>query len=355
MSERKKNDWKPNPQQREILEALKFECGENKTEFCTEFGNATIGTPSKLTQILDALGLDKVSYFNKIEDPEGLMRDITSFMDDLPELKQRRLISEDTDIFATSHFRAAEIAARACRNKKSAERCIQFIAPTGGSKSYLYAHLSKTLRNEFSMAFVNCRDSWKPATRDLRQRAKMTVLQDICAGLKFRLTGGLEEFKHEDAPAIEDAIVKYLGKRSVLMYIEEGRFLCTYPLNLFIDLLNRTRLVLVVTSTPFADKMRHRYFGDEANQLDRRSEAVIRVSVISPADAGLFFKGVEFENRDACLQEIATAASKFGHFSLISRLTKFFKKIEKPDLADVQSAITKASTEMNHRLEFSNR
>jgi len=145
----KKNEWSPNETQRATLLALQKESGANQAEFCAEFGSSCIGTPSKLSQILDALEAGKTSYFNKIEDPEALMRELAEFMDELPELQQRRMMSEDVKILPLSHFAATAIAARECRDKKSPERAIQYIAPTGGSKSFLFQHLAKKAQERF--------------------------------------------------------------------------------------------------------------------------------------------------------------------------------------------------------------
>jgi hypothetical protein len=351
----KKNEWSPNETQRATLLALQKESGANQAEFCAEFGSSCIGTPSKLSQILDALEAGKTSYFNKIEDPEALMRELAEFMDELPELQQRRMMSEDVKILPLSHFAATAIAARECRDKKSPERAIQYIAPTGGSKSFLFQHLAKKLKNDFSMGFVNCRDSWKPATRDLRQRAKLTVLKDICAGLKIRLGEPLNQFRYDMSTDIEDALVDQLRRKSTLVFIEEGRFLSTYPLNLFIDLLNRTKMVLVLTCTPLANVAWHRYYPDEANQIDRRTHAVVRVSVISPADAGLFFGEDQFADRASALKLIADSASNFGHYSLVARLQKFLQRDTAATQDRVESAITKVSRELNRNLKFATR
>lgn len=347
-----KNDWKPNAEQRCVLEALDKASAGNRSEFCERYGNAAIGTPAKLSQILDALEENKGSYFNKIEDAEGLMKDLTDFMDELPAMIARGAQVPDGSVHALSTFKAVDIAARECREKNNPERCIQYIAPTGGSKSFLYPYLAKKLKNEFTIAFVNCRDAWRPATRDLRQRSKLIVLKDLCVGLRVRLREELRGFRNDDAPAIEDALVENLGKRKVIVFIEEGRFLSSYALNLFIDLLNRTWIVLINTSTPYASACWHRYYPDEADQLDRRTHAVIRVSKVIPSDAALFFGDQKFENKDAALKVIAESASEFGHYSLISRMPKFLKRTEVAGEQDVKDAITKAAREVNRGTKF---
>lgn len=354
MSQRK-NDWQPNAEQRAVLLQLKAESEGNQAEFHREYGNETIGSAGKLSQILDALEEGRVSYFNKIHDPEALMEDLIEFMDNLPRQKRQKFMAVETVIHPLSYFEAAVKAARRCKDRQTPERCLQYIGPTGASKSTLYAYLRLKLKNDFTLAFVNCRDSWRPASPNLRQRAKLVVLQDLCDGLKIRLPEELRRLKLEDAPAIEDLIVDNLQKRSVLMYLEEGRFLRTYALNLFIDLLNRTRVVLLVTNTPVANRAIHQYCPDEADQLDRRSAAVIRVSKIAETDAGMFFEAGQFEDREAALTIIADSASQFGHFSLISRVQKRLAKTTGATLAEVEAAITKAGLEMNRHKQFARR
>lgn len=362
-----KNNWQPNEEQREVLLKLKAEAGDNQAEFVREFGNETIGTASKLSQILNALEENEPSYFQKITNPEALMLDIAEFVDDLPRQKREKFTVMETVVKPISHFVAAANAARSLKNVKTAERCFQYIGPTGSSKSTLFGYLQKELKNDYTLALVNCRDSWRPATRDLRQRAKTVVLKDICDGLKIRIPSEFRQTKHgsestakdqirlDAVPAVEDLIVENLQRRAVLLFLEEGRFLRTYAINLLIDLLNRTKLVLVITNTPFANKSMHQYCPDEADQLDRRTRAVFRISKIIAKDVGLFFDKDQFAERDAALEVLANAASEFGHYSLISRVAKRLENSSDTTLAELEQAITKASREMNRNKEFAKR
>ncbi|HTB85994.1 MAG TPA: hypothetical protein VK742_20280 [Candidatus Sulfotelmatobacter sp.] len=362
-----KNNWKPNPEQRLVLLKLKAESGDNQNEFVRDFGNETIGTPSKLSQILDALDEDATSYFNKINDPETLMADVTEFVDDLPRQKREKFSVVETVIKPISYFVGAAKMARALKNVKTAERCFQYIGPTGASKSTLFPYLQKELKNDFTMGLVNCRDSWRPSSRDMRQRAKTVVLKDICDGLKIRIpeeyrqtrhgsgTDTKDQIKLDSVPAVEDMIVDFLQKRPYLIFLEEGRFLRTYALNLFIDLLNRSKLVLFITNTPIADKNMHAYCPDEADQLDRRTRAVIKITVINSEDAGLFFEADQFEDRDAALDIIARSASEFGHFSLINRVAKRLAKSTGATLVEVERAVEKSVLEMNRIKKFAPR
>jgi hypothetical protein len=362
-----KNTWTPNAEQRETLIKLKEDSCKNYTLFVQEYGNDTIGTPSKLSQILDALDPDATSYFNKIDEPETLMADVTEFVKDLPRQKRAKFSIVETVIKPISTFVATAKVARSLKNVKTAERCIQYIGPTGSSKTTLFSYLQKELKTEFTVALVNCRDSWRPSSRDLRQRAKTVVLKDICDGLGVYIPAEFrqakpgsdpdvkDQIKLEAVPAVEDLLVDALQKRVYFLFLEEGRFLRTYAINLLIDLMNRTKLVMLITNTPKANQAMHQYCADESDQLDRRTAAVIKPGVVTVADAGLFFEPDQFEDREAALEVIARAASEFGHFSLISRVAKRLGKTTSATLKETEAAITAASRQMNRNKTFAER
>lgn len=348
MSETK---WVPNAEQRRVLEEVQETAGreESISFFAREYTEYSEGKFSKILAALDA-DPKRRSYFDEIKDPEGLILELTELLEALPRVKQERELGKELELYPIEPFRAALVACKECRNKKTPERVIQYVAPTGGSKTFLRLFLAEKLKRDFSsLAFVDCRDSWRPATRDLRQRAKLTVLQDICKALRVRMPRKISS-GIQGATGLENAIVKHAADRAMFLFVDEGRFFSAYTLNLFIDLLNRTRLTILVTSTPIASARWHRYYEDEADQIDRRTHAVIRVGEISTKDVALFFPAGQFEQPEAALKIIAEAANAFGHYSLVNRTRKQLSRHTDATETQVRKAVDQALSECNRTI-----
>jgi len=348
MNTENKNGWRPSSQQRAVLEILRDESAENQAEFCRNFCTFT---SSKLTKILNVLETDengkpKPSYFDDIADPEALMEEIEELVASLPAKRLAMENTRDIEVLPTSSFRAAVVAAKQCKLKKNAERVIQYIAPTRGGKTTLHLYLQQKLRVDFHLAFVNCRSSWRPANADNRLRAEYTVLKDICTGLGLRIH---DNKRRSGVPGITDAIVEALCNRAVLMVVDEARFLATASLNLFIDLLNRSRVVILTQCTPIASTRMHQWYKDEAEQFDGRTHKTIRVNEIPVSDVELFFpEKNKFEDAPAMHRLIADKASQFGHFSLIARTKQYLQTSTRAEEKEVRAALEKALAEMNH-------
>lgn len=346
-----KEKWSPNAEQRRVLEELAEEVKreESISAFAREFTSFRESTLSKILAALDP-DENRRSYFDEIKDADGLITDLAELLEDLPRLKQERELGKDLAIYPIEPFRATLVAARECRQKKTCERVIQYVAPTGGSKTFLRMFLAEKLKRDFAqLAFVDCRDSWRPATRDQRQRAKLTILQDLCKAMKVRVIKQ-KIWGIQGATGLENAIIKHCADRPTLLFVDEGRFFSAYALNLFIDLLNRTKLTIVITSTPIASARWHRYYEDEADQVDRRTHAVVRVGEISARDVALFFAPKQFEDADAACKVIADAASGFGHYSLVNRTRKFLDRTTEANEEQVRKAVNKALAECNRAI-----
>ena len=219
----------------------------------------------------------------------------------------------------TSKFRAVVAAVRSCRRKHSPERLIKVIGPTGAGKTTLRDYLVETLSDTMEVCAVESRDTWRPATRDLRARCKLVVLLDLFAAFGIEPEAGA---RIGDVPELEDELMAHLLEQQRVLFVDEAEFFSAYALNLFKLLLNQTRIILVVACTPRAHAKWQQWYPDEADQIARRTDATVSLEVITPEDLGLFFAETVFSTRPSALEFIAREASRFGHVSLVARIHK---------------------------------
>lgn len=340
--------WKPNDQEREILEELKRESekGGNVAEFCRDFAPFS---PSKFSKIMDVLD-DKCprSYFDDIRKPAALMAQLEEWLGKLNRMRLEKEQAKENPIYRLSTFRAVLVSVRQCKNKTSPERITKYIAPTGASKTYLRLFLQEELKNELRVCAVECRESWKPTTRDNRTRAKNTALMDIVKAIGMRLD---EEVRVKGLPAIEDALITYCITNKLVLFFDEAEFFSNYTLNLLKTLLNKTRLLAVIACTPRAHAKWNSYYPDEADQIARRTHAVVQVSTVTRDDAALFFPDKQFDDSYDGAGYIAKEASYFGHYSLIQRVADILEKTTRAEKKEVHDAMEKARIQMG-RVEW---
>jgi hypothetical protein len=343
--------WKPNDAQRAVLEQLQVEAAKETSaaEFCREFMPFKGDRFSKLMAALDTDPARR-SYFDEIKNPDGLMDELAESLDKIPALRLERERARAQHLHKLSVFRAVAVAVRECASKTNPERIIKYVAPTGGGKTTLRKFLMDEFRREFSPAFVESREAWRPATRDLRQRSKLVVLRDVFTALGIRQ---LDSFSRNDIAGIEDRIISHCIATRRLLFIDEGEFFSAYALNFIKLLLNKSRVIIVIACTPRAHAKWNTYYSDEADQISRRTHAVVfdagdvvSVDRIDPADAKLFFPAHQFADSAKALEHIAAEASLFGHFSTVERIAEILKRSAQSDKADVDAAVTKALKQM---------
>lgn len=341
-----KSKWTPTPAQRSILDELNRESNRdgNVTQFCKDFAPFT---HSKFSKIMDAIDPDRPkSYFDDIKKPDDLMEELEEWLDKLPKIRLEKERTKDLPLYKLSTFRAVAVSIRQCKNKSTPERITKYISPTGGSKTSLCRFLMEEFKSELAPAHVECRESWRPASRDTRARAKRTALTDICGALKVRVAGGIE---HASLDEIEDRLMTFCTDTARLLFFDEGEFFSDYVLNLVKMLLNQTRLVVVIACTPRAHRKWNNYYADEADQIARRTHSIVQVSTVPVADAALFFDDGKFvaSEREQALGMISKEASHFGHYSLIARVANILDRTTgKADMEEVSAALLKAQTQM---------
>jgi hypothetical protein len=337
--------WQPDDKRRRILEELERYADDfgNHAQFCREF--APHMSSSKFSKILNAIDPDPEvrSYFDEIKNPDALMAELAEWRSKLPRLILEKETAGTERVLPLSTFRAVLVSVRKCKNKTTPERITKYIAPTGGSKTVLRKYLEKELSSELPFHAVECRESWRPSSRFARERSKKAALLDICSAL------GLDveyETRAGGLPAIEDALMEHCTKTKRVLFFDEGEFFSAYVLNLVKMLLNRTRVIVIIACTPRAHVKWNMYHADEADQIARRTHAVVRVSTIDEEDAALFFPAGKFADAEKAIGTIAKEASFFGHYSFIARIVEALEKTEVADVKDVESAMKKARRQM---------
>jgi hypothetical protein len=322
--------WKPSPSDRAVIEALILE--EKKSASAAEFSRDFLPFgDAKWSKIKNAIDPEaKDSYFDKVSSAmqEELLGELRSLTDSIPLERARAERMNDQEIIPLSQFRAVAVAVSECRNKKTPERLVKYLAPTGGGKSMLCNYLVKKEKAQV----VEARDVWK--------RSYFTVLKDLCKALRISVTT-------DNSPSmLEDALIKELSSKRYLLVIDEAEFFGASAINGLKLLLNNTRLVLVTCSIPEAHDKWNRYFPMEAGQLSRRTHAIVELSVINPKDAALFFPDDQFKDPETALKFIAEEASRFGHFSLLKRVARRLEGDSRANADAVKKAVESAQRQM---------
>lgn len=334
--------WKPTDAQRSVLEELNRRAlaSGNATQFCKDYAPFTA---SKFSKIMNALDASEKSYFDEIKNPDGLMDDLGDWLGRLDRMMLEKEQAGENPIHKLSTFRAVAVSVRECKNKTTPERITKYIAPTGASKTSLRMFLQKEFGNEIAFSHVECRESWKPTDRNNRTRARRTALMDICRACGVRID---DATRRQGVAAIEDKLFASLTTTRRVLFFDEGEFFSAYVLNLLKAALNKTRLIAVIACTPRAHVKWNSYYADEADQIARRTHAVVTVLTVPMEDAAMFFPEGQFGNTEKALGMITKQASYFGHYSLIARVAELLKKTKAADHKEVEKAIEDARVQM---------
>ena len=145
---------------------------------------------------------------------------------------------------------------------------------------------------------------------------------------------------------MEDDLVKFCSERNLVLCFDEGEHFGKSSLNLLKFLLNKTRIVVVLFVVPSEYDKWADWFPNEAGQIARRIHAIVETSILHPKDVALFFPKDQFGDTTESLALIAREASRFGHFSLVTRVAGELEGVVRADDSDVRKAIEKAQKQM---------
>jgi hypothetical protein len=322
------------PEDRELLLALKEEEKRETSaaDFCRNFLPFHSSKWSKICNVLTG----EKSYFDEVSRTSGaaLMDELRGVLAQIPHVRALEERRAAEGVLELSAFKAVKQAVQEAGSKRNPERLVKYLAPTGGGKSFLCTYLAQQL----NARVVEARDAWR--------RSYYNVMTDMSRALGVRLGG-------ESRPAvIEGILVERLEKQRTCLVIDEAEFFGAQAINGLKFLLNRTRLVIVLAAISEAHDRWNRYFAMEASQLDRRTHAVIRLQDITVEDCSKFFPKAQFEQTDEALKLIAAEATRFGAYSLVSRVAQCAaRKGERCDMKEVTSCLRMALRAMNRTLE----
>jgi hypothetical protein len=207
------------------------------------------------------------------------------------------------------------------------------LAPTGGGKTMTANHL----RAKFNARFVEVRDCWRDSKNGF------VPLLDICRAVGLRVKSG----SGNKIARIQDALIKYICERKILLCFDEGEHFGRSALNLLKLLLNKSPIVPVIFCVTSEYEHWQDYWPNEAAQIARRTHLIVQTAEIDPQDAALFFSDKQqFANSKKALEDICNAASQFGHFSLVKRIAEKLKGVEHAQDDDVAAAIKAAHRQM---------
>lgn len=337
--------WLPNDSQREILEALKREAQPNEALFARSFTTYSESMFSKILAAVDPTR-DK-SYFDDLKTAdarEAILDDLAELLRKLPAMRLEQERVGDLKLRAITPFLAVAKAVRGCRSKTNPERLVKVIGPTGSGKTTLRNYLKATFTGELKMAAVESRDAWRPENKDRKQRCKLVVLRDLYQA--FGLNGA-DDATPSDVPSLEDDLIRYLTQNRRVLFIDEAEFFSAYALNLLKLLLNKTRVIIVLACTPRAHAKWSQWYPDEADQIARRTDAVVALDKLAPKDVALFFSEGDFADAEEALNLLAKEASRFGHLSLITRTAKLLDKYPRAETKRVAECLETALAQMN--------
>jgi hypothetical protein len=110
---------------------------------------------------------------------------------------------------------------------------------------------------------------------------------------------------------------------------------------------------VVIACTPRAHReMEHPITRTKRTRSPAERTLKIKVSTGSAIkDAAMFFPNNQFADRDQALGQIVTAASHFGHYSIIARIAELLRKSTGTEKKEVEAAIRKAQVQMGRTSE----
>jgi hypothetical protein len=280
-------------------------------------------------------------YFAMVGDARKVFVNLQSSLMLLKRGEAMRRKAETGTYHELPPFAAVFKAIDECREKKGdPNRLIVFLAETGGGKSKLGERI--TVSRKFVGIVVEARQSWK--------KSEWNALTQIAeaAGLNTRTLYSKK--------MLEDGVVDFFNKHDAVLFIDEAEYFGPDVINLIKFLLNESSVTIVVAALPEAyarwnDPAKRSWH--EAKQLKRRTHAIVRgpggdgkagksAIRITPEQAQKFLEGCNLNgSMNQARAMAAKAANEFGAYDFLTRLATELRNDTKPDLDDVENAITR--------------
>jgi len=327
--------WQPDAQLRSLLEALvrEEEAEGGAGKFARNYLPWTETVWSKMRLALNSQRESK-SYFEQVSDAtrDEAIADLRAIPKQILEKRAERAGRYQSRLLELSYVIALKQAIKEAQDKPNEERVVMVVAPTGGGKTWM----KKAMQEAFKTACdVQATQTWRaPGSSTL-------IMREIARAVDLRGHQG------SSGPVIEAALERDRGLYAWPVFFDEAEFLGNAGLFAVRFLCNKTKLVPVLLTTPEGLMDWQTHFKAAYRHVARRTHDWIRVDVIKQEDVAPFFADNAFARAELGLQAVATAASHFGHFSLVRRvaermhLKKGFTKAQLDDaIAKAQGAMT---------------
>lgn len=282
-------------------------------------------------QFVQQLRVGSETTWNQIKNgkyPGDLARQLANFNRAAAQLQQRMAkdrVRPQSQFFEFMDQQAVLGAVDDALNNGDAgdeRKLVWFVADTGGGKDALASHLVA----EREAHHILARTSWR--------KSYLAALKTIARAV------GLQEPKRKwtRSSSLEEEIISRLQERPRLLILNEIEFMGRDVLNLIRTILNETRCAILMLCVPafYRDIFR---FGDTyADQLRRRTVAIVEETPITPAQAVEFLRAyapdkVPASEERSAAKTIAEAARSFGRYDALRWISDEINRGSDPDAA----------------------
>jgi hypothetical protein len=244
---------------------------------------------------------------------------------------------EDRALIETDSVKGVRKALGQCEGKplSDPDRCVVFLAPTGGGKTFLCSHLRQEA-NSREHILVEAREVWK--------RSYYYCVRDLC------IAAGVPVSDTNSPAALEQRLLEKLAGDRFTILIDEAEYFGPQALNLIKLILNKTRTVILLAVIPEAYEKWNRSASHEASQVRRRTHRVIRVvnceyEVVENLFAGTKLNGLA----ESAVKLIASRCSrKTGHYDLARLMANRVISQKCSSVPEIERAL--AEVELGHGL-----
>lgn len=218
---------------------------------------------------------------------------------------RRRVSSNARPFYLQDNQKLVIDEVSALLGQPSQNRCIFYLADTGGGKTAL----TQELMRRFSTIYVEADESWR------------TSYFAPCADIaKAAGAVGPWRAKYDVKGAM---LTKLLDGGPYVLIIDEGNYFGPQAISALKLILNRTNAVIVIVGmvSVYTKLMSQTKTWEEAKQLVRRARLVVRNNKIQPPDLAPFLNGFDLgaHQKIVCAQ-LARAANEMGMYDLVWRV-----------------------------------
>lgn len=238
-------------------------------------------------------------------------------------------------VFVKTRFAQAALGAWQRCQDDDGTRVIWLLGPTGSGKSEIGRHMMC----KYGATLAEGRQSWRSSNK--------AFCRDVAAAAKSPIAARVI-----DEHYAEQAMLEALGPKAGTLYIDEANTLGAFVANSIKLIANQTLQTVVVAAIPeMFDEFIQRA-ANEVRQVLNRTQAVIRFSGVTEAEARQFMAGcgvAEVDMSEAA-RRATRAANEAGAYKLVKRVAAELRDQEAPGLADVDKAVAIARAALDEAM-----